>query len=730
LTSNANTATNTLQLLHSYIDRGWPVLPLHGIKDGACTCKKRKNCDRSAGKHPIGKLVPNGVLNATLDKAVVSEWYRIAPYANWGIRTGCALPGGGYLIALDTDPRNGGDETLGAIQGIKGKLPETPIQITGSRGTHHLFRSSQPLNGGAPGPGIELKGVNGYIVVHPSKTTGEYHWDVGAHPDDVEVADTPTWIVEGSAGAITRPDRHGEVTARETVLGESFALAGLLGPEVGNGAIAVPCFWADQHSDARGRGKDSSCVILPPAGGSKFGSWKCQHAHCAGRQWIDVINMLPKDAVAQARAKYPMRPVEVVKEALEPASSADPYAEIREKLLFKTMKNGAYKVANDIVNVSAIIKYDPRWKGLLKFDEFTRCLRFTQTPPWHPDDAPAYPSEVWQDEDYYRMRTWCKRYWDVDISDENIKAGVAMVAHNSAVHLVRDYLNSLTWDGVKRVDTWLTDYFGVEDSDYSRLVGKLWLISAVARVMEPGCKVDHMLILEGLQSIGKSKSIMELTGLDWFCDTPFELGSKDGFLAMRGKWIIELQELESMNRADNTKAKAFFTSQADTYRPPYGREIQTVPRQCVFIGTTNQSSYLRDETGNRRYWPVTCTFANWPGLQSDRDQIWAEVCMLYKAGERWYPNGAEEVALCTSAQSIREELDAWAEPVYSWLESDEAKRLYAETGIITTADVLSRALKIEQDRWSRADQARVGTVMVGLGWRRRREAHKRGYVRG
>jgi hypothetical protein len=189
------------------------------------------------------------------------------------------------------------------------------------------------------------------------------------------------------------------------------------------------------------------------------------------------------------------------------------------------------------------------------------------------------------------------------------------------------------WDGVGRLDHWLVDYFGVEDTEYARCVGRWWLISAVARVFKPGCKADHVLILEGLTGTFKSTAIATLVPRrEWFSDTPFVIGDKDGFLSLAGRWIQELAELDSLTRSDPARSKAFFSSGIDSYRPRYGRSVVQVPRQCVFVGTVNPSGsgYLVDETGNRRFWPVTCRTLDLPNLAAARDQRWAEATAMLR----------------------------------------------------------------------------------------------------
>jgi hypothetical protein len=165
----------------------------------------------------------------------------------------------------------------------------------------------------------------------------------------------------------------------------------------------------------------------------------------------------------------------------------------------------------------------------------------------------------------------------------------------------------LHWDGVERLDRWLSTYLGADDSDYSRAVGSRWLISAVARTFQPGAKADCCLILEGPQGIRKSTALRTIAG-EYFTDELADLGSKDAAMQTRGVWIIELSELDSLSHAEVARIKAFMSRTTDRFRPPYGMRLVESPRQCVFAGTVNHGTYLRDETGGRRFWPIVQVF--------------------------------------------------------------------------------------------------------------------------
>ena len=295
--------------------------------------------------------------------------------------------------------------------------------------------------------------------------------------------------------------------------------------------------------------------------------------------------------------------------------------------------------------------------------------------------------------------------------------GSARIARTNAFHPVRDYLDKLAWDQDPRVSNFGDTYLGTGTSDYLRGLFRWWLVSAIARVYQPGCKADLVLILEGDQGIGKSTALRILGG-QWFSDTPLDLNSKDRFSQVRGKWIIELAELDSLFRTDAARAKTFFSSPKDDYRPAYHRREREQVRQCVFAGSVNLREYLREPTGNRRFGPARCTRIDTDALARDRDQIWAEARWLYQNGAVWHPTG-KEVELAAEEQAVRADDDEWKAPIREYLRKSGS----AET---TMSDLLGSALGLEKRDWTRAFQIRVGHIMAEFGCERVRRRHSDG----
>jgi predicted P-loop ATPase len=234
------------------------------------------------------------------------------------------------------------------------------------------------------------------------------------------------------------------------------------------------------------------------------------------------------------------------------------------------------------------------------------------------------------------------------------------------------------------------------------------------------------LILEGPQGGKKSTALKTLAG-EWFTDEIADLGSKDSALQTRGVWVIEIAELDSMTRAEVSRIKAFMSRATDRFRPPYGKQVIESPRQCVLTGSVNHSTYLRDETGGRRFWPVRCGEIDVDALAKDRDQIWAEAIVQYRRGEVWWLETRELIQEAERQQSDRYEEDAWHVLIATWVENPEERR--GVTGHLVGAfssdhqsvcipDILNHCIGKRQDQWTQVDQNRVARCLRALKWER------------
>lgn len=318
----------------------------------------------------------------------------------------------------------------------------------------------------------------------------------------------------------------------------------------------------------------------------------------------------------------------------------------------KGAKNGLWK--NTAHNIYLIMKNlsgeTNRAQSVFAYDEFNQANVYTFAPPW--GDASDVGREL-TDLDDIRIKTWLSQEWGIEASIETVANTAYMLGKENPFHPVRRYLEGLKWDGKQRLCGMLEKYCGaVDDKAYLADVGKKFMTAAVARVMRPGVKFDYVVILEGGQGIGKSTFVQTLSA-PWDSDSLGDITSKDVVDNMRGKWIIELGELASMNRAEANDLKAFVTRQHDVTRKAYGRRAQTYSRQCIFVGTTNDDEYLKDSTGGRRYWPVRTTKFNIHALKKDKDQLWAEALHLYQQGEKLFLDDDEVRSYAEGEQKDR-----------------------------------------------------------------------------
>lgn len=272
---------------------------------------------------------------------------------------------------------------------------------------------------------------------------------------------------------------------------------------------------------------------------------------------------------------------------------------------------------------------------------------------------------------------------------------------------LRDYLDGLVWDGEPRLTSWLTTYCGVDSNEYTSEVGLRWCISAVARGYKPGCKADHMLVMEGAQGRRKSSALAALTGPDWFSDSLPQMGTKDASSYLRGKWVVEVAELEAM-RKEVDQIKAFISRQVETFRPAYAREEVSEPRRCIFAGTTNKDDWQKDVTGGRRFWPVKVGAIDVISLADDRDQIWAKAVVLFKAGAHWWLEGEVEVTARAEVAERAAGDDPWVADVERAVEGK------AEIAIVQILIDLS----IAPEHRTRTDSNRVAEILRQMGWSR------------
>lgn len=293
------------------------------------------------------------------------------------------------------------------------------------------------------------------------------------------------------------------------------------------------------------------------------------------------------------------------------------------------------KPVNTILNVQTVLENDQKLKDHMYLDDFSNRIMVISPMPWETPEYP-YRSRTWSDTDDAGLRSYMEKAYSIT-GKERILDGFAIYIDNHKKNRLKDYLSQLAWDGIPRIDTLLIDYFGAEDNIYTRESIRKCLVAAVARVFYPGTKFDNMLILSGRQGIGKS-TFFSMLGMDWYSDSLSTFEGKDAAELLQGYWIVEAGELTGLNRSEMNDVKQFLSKKEDIYRAPYGRRTENYPRRCIIVGTTNDKEFLKDVTGNRRFWPIDLEAVEpkksvfWE-LPGETAQIWAEAMVLMRAGE-------------------------------------------------------------------------------------------------
>lgn len=295
-------------------------------------------------------------------------------------------------------------------------------------------------------------------------------------------------------------------------------------------------------------------------------------------------------------------------------------------------------------------------------------------------------------------------------NDKDIRSAVERVARENPFNPIVTYLEGLRWDKEGRLGRWMTRLLGAPDTPFVRLIAPKVLISAIARAMRPGCKVDTVLVLEGEQGIKKSSAIAALFGEEYTAESVslFDQHNKM-VMAMMGAWVVELSEFVAIARSHHAQVKGLISMRQDKVVLPYAKMASVHPRRCIFFGTINPdaSGYLVDATGNRRYWPVTVTNIDLDGIAKFRDQLWAEAVHRYREGERWWLEADEERAASVE-QSDREEEDAWVEPLGDKIQGEGLSEL--------TTDKALSLLQIPHERKDKRAQMRAASALKSLGF--------------
>jgi predicted P-loop ATPase len=687
-----------LQIALEYARRGWHVFP----------CKPSDKAPHTA----------SGFKDASTDPATIVQWWRTWPSAMIGVRMGAASG----VWALDPDaPKEPGDPDGQAnwreLQAKYGACPPTHTHLTPGGGQHLLFpwRDDRPVTNGEgalKGLGINVRGEGGYIIAPPSINADGKAYEIAESLDYFNFAEAPDWLydlilakptISEQAKAKVKPSSHNPSNSRpyaQAALDDEYTiLAATLRPgrntQLNISTMKLAQFVASgelSETEVKATMYDAATVNGHVADKGEQKTW-------------DTINSGFRKGMQEPRAipKPKPRKRQSPDTTIKLVSDAD--------WLGQCAVNGSGKALPTLANAMLALRLDPSLRDAFAYDEMLQAAVLMR--PIINEDDPYFTPRPATDVDVTELQEWLQLAGLRNINKETTHSAVDLRASECAFHPVRDLLDSLEWDHKPRLDSWLAEYLGADSGEYSAKIGSMFLIAMVARIMEPGCKSDHMMVLEGAQGTMKSSACAVL-GCGYFSDNlPDITEGKDVSQHLRGKFLIEVSEMHAMNRAEAAHLKAFISRTTERYRPSFGRREVIEPRQCTFIGTTNRETYLKDETGGRRFWPVQTGNINIEALARDRDQLFAEAVHHYQARTPWWPDRDFEREHIQPQQSARYESDTWEEQIGEYL---------GTTSRVTIGDVARHALYIEAQRVGTHDQRRIAAAMERLGWKRERAA--------
>lgn len=375
-------------------------------------------------------------------------------------------------------------------------------------------------------------------------------------------------------------------------------------------------------------------------------------------------------------------------------------------------------------NVYFAFNADPALAELVRFNEFSHRLDKTRPAPW------GGAAGKWQALDDLRLANYLAEAHGLIVGNPmTIQQAVIMAANDLAYNPMQDYFNGLVWDGVERRKHWLVDVLGAEASEYTEKVGTYFLLSMVARVFEPGCQMDYMLVLQGAQGARKS-SVLKILAGEYYAGGTFRIGDKDSMQVLQGRLLFNFNEMDAMGRAESTAVKSFVTERVDVFRAPYAQTFSEFPRNCVLTGDTNQDDFLKDATGDRRSWVVHCGDIDPQVMASQRDQLFAEAVHFYRLGEQRYPDRDEEKRLFVPQQDRWKFVDVWQDALAKYVNSTQKVEGFdgntkaggildnCDREFFSTQELLTKALNQDIAKVDRAgsQQRAVGNAMKALGF--------------
>jgi|GEM_PF-812088 len=605
----------------SYANKGWKVFPVTPNQ-----------------KRPLTELAPQGHKNAISDLAIIEQWWTKYPTANIGLN----LEASG-LVCVDVDSYKE-DCAFDTYMQAR-ELPETLQQRSARGGTHYVFRSPPDAEyPGTLGKSIDLK-HKGYILLGPSSfidpsthERGIYSWI-----NDVAPADAPDWLLSAKLEPLTA----------------AFPKASLEPPVLPFRASLDPSRLEAEAS----QGVNWHSNVLRLVG----------HMIANGATDLEVhatTDALTLDGYTVAQTR---REVQSMAESARVKGFGDGlYArgEMSVGSIETLQTDRLGKPICNHSNVVALLTKHPDWENVFVNDAFDRVKKVLKPLPHDGRSASSFIPRQLVDNDYTVVCIWLNDFGITSVQKSTVMDAVQAVCAQQTFNPLMDYFRGIQKqypEDDKLLDDWMCRFLGVNASNeaerkYITAVSRLMLIQAVARAKKPGCKADSVIVLEGEQGTGKSTALRVLFSDKHFGDQLPHMASKDASSYLKGKWGVELAELDFKRKTEVETIKAFISRLTENYRPAFGREEIEVARTCVFIGTTNSDNYLSDETGNRRFLPIKTTSIDIGNLGGHRDRLWAAAAHAYDKGEQYWLT-SEVVDLARDQAKQRLEQDPWVETI-------------------------------------------------------------------
>ncbi len=619
------------------------------------------------GKIPFPKT--KGFKDASSDPVVVAALFNRYPGANIGIATGPVSKL--FVVDIDVKDNKVGEESIAILQAQNDELPATVESETWSGGRQMFFRYPQDgkeikNSQNKLGKDIDIRGDGGYVVAPPSIHNDKpYSWLVD--PEFEPMVPAPEWLLELLVMS-QNPESTFKLPKGKIPKGKQDEML-----------FKYACSLKAQKHDA--------AYIKLALGGA-----------------LALCDQDPKNPFTE-------------KDVARWINSAFNYPENGasdnkdDNFCYDMVGKGINKKRQPTYrNLEYILSSDENLCGLYCFNEFSEDLELCKMPPFRTFKVTG---DMFDDNERFRYKSYIIEKYNIEYPVALLQEGITKNALDHCFHPIKNYLESLVWDNKPRLNTWLVDYAGAINNEYTRDVSSKMLIAACKRIYKPGCKYDHMVILEGEQGVGKSQLVNAL-GAPWSAEISLMAHDKDTIDKLRGKWIIEVPELTTFKKQDIQSLKAFLTTLSDRVRLAYRMNAQDFPRRSIFIGTINPegNGYLNDPTGGRRFFPIEVTKIDLVGLKQNKDQLFAEAYHRFKQKENIYITCIKALKQSLEVQLSKAFTDVWYDNINSYVRKQVSYGVYK----INPRTLYVNGVGLDSDSFDNRHSIRIGNVMKQLGW--------------